>query len=244
MSNTRIWAAVPKTDMAYTKNANVNGNQQTSISGLYMVKLATEVLGPIGEAWGYDVAEERFENTKPITLNGEYLKDGDSLVWEQTHTVRLELWHGSRENTITQFGHTRYRYVTNNGRIMVDEEAPKKSVTDAMKKCLSLLGICSDVYMGLFDDVNYQQAARVENDIKKASDGDAEIAKKLAELEADIADGVKAIPLCPNADAVARVYSIKATKIDRLAPLLMINADEYKKPLAAAYHEKMKEFKE
>lgn len=241
-SNMRIWSAVPKTDMAYTKDANVSGNRQTSVSGLYMVMLATEVLGPIGECWGYEIVDERYENTKPITLNGEMLRDGDAIIWEQTHTIRLVLWHGKRENTVTQFGHTKYRYVSSKGGIIVDEEAPKKSVTDAMKKCLSLIGICSDVYLGLFDDANYKQAAQIENDIKKAGNSDAEYSKKLAELEAEVADGIKAISLCPNPQAVGRVYGIKAAYIDRVAPVLNVNPDEYKNQLNNAYYEKMKEF--
>lgn len=232
--NMRIWSSVPKTDPKYTKAANVDGNRQTSIDGVYMVKLATEVLGPIGECWGYDVVDERYNDTKPHAMK---VNDQDILIWEQVHTVRLSLWHGNKENTVTQFGHTKYRYKTKRGDWHVDTEAPKKSVTDAMKKCLSLLGVCSDVFMGEFDDVNYQQAAAIENDLKRADDRDAEYSKKLNELRADVMDGVAAIGKCPTIEAVGQVYGLKATKIDRVAPSLGLDPAIEKQPLDKAYHE-------
>lgn len=233
--NMRIWSAIPKTDPKYTNpNTNIDGNRQTSIDGVYMVKLATEVLGPIGECWGYDVVDERYNDTKPHVMK---VNDQEILMWEQVHTIRISLWHGSKENTITQFGHTKYRYMTKNKGWYVDTEAPKKSLTDAMKKCLSLLGVCSDVFMGEFDDVNYQQAAAIENDLKRADDRDAEYAKKREELDKDIADGVATIKQCPNMQAVGNVYGLKAAKIDRVAPSLNLDPVALKSKLDEAYHE-------
>lgn len=246
--NMRIWSAVPKTDRAYTQDANVNGNKQTAVSGLYMVKLATEVLGPIGESWGYEITSERYDNTKPVMIKSEsglvILKDGDSIVWEQNHTCLLTLWHGSRENTIQQFGHTKYRYMKSDGsKMIIDDEAPKKSVTDAMKKCLSLLGVCSDVYMGLFDDQNYVAAAETENALKKADNADKAYQEQLDKFRADIEDGVKAIKISPNMDAVGRVYGLKSAMVDRKAPVLGLDAEAEKEPLNIAYFDREKELK-
>lgn len=248
-NNLRIWSAVPKTDRGYTQNANVNGNKQTAVSGLYMVKLATEVLGPIGESWGYEITSERYDNTKPVMIKSEsgldILRDGDSIVWEQNHTCLLTLWHGERENTIQQFGHTKYRYMKSDGsKMIIDDEAPKKSVTDAMKKCLSLLGVCSDVYMGLFDDQNYVAAADTENALKKADNADKAYQEQLEKLRADIEDGVKAIKLSPNMDAVGRVYGLKSGMVDRKAAVLGLDAEAEKEPLNVAYFEKEKELKQ
>lgn len=246
--NLRIWSAVPKTDRSYTKQANVDGNSQTTVSGLYMVMLATEVLGPIGESWGFGVVEERFDNTAPIVLRPGtdkdlpvYLIDNGSIVWEQVHTLKLRLWHGSRDNTIEQFGHTPYRYMTKRGSVYCDKEYAKKSLTDALKKCLSLIGICSDVYMGLFDDQHYAAAADTENALKKADNADREYAERLAKFKADVEDGVKAISMAPNMDAVGRVYGLKAAMIERMSPVLGISAAEEKTPIDKAYHERSKE---
>lgn len=250
MSNMRIWDAVPKTDRSYTQNANVDGNRQTAVSGLYMVKLATEVLGPIGESWGFHVAEERFDNTAPIVMKPGndkempvYLMDNGNIVWEQVHTLKLCLWHGNRDNTIEQYGHTPYRYMTKNGKIYCDKEYAKKSLTDALKKCLSLLGVCADVYMGLFDDHAYVAAADTENAIKKADNADKEILAQIDKFNAEVADAVKAIGMAPNMDAVSKLYGIAAGKVDRKAHLLGLNAETEKTPINDAYFKRERELK-
>lgn len=242
MSNLVLWDSFGKTDPKYTKAANVDGNKQTSLSGNYMVKLATESLGPIGEGWGYKIIEERLDNTKPVMMKGadnklEILKDGDSIVWEQNHTILVELWHGEKSNTFTQFGHTKYRYMKSDGsKMIIDNEYAKKSLTDAMKKCLSLIGVCADVFMGEFDDQGYQQAARLENDLKKADDKDAEYVSKAQQFNDFVADKCKAMEQCPNFKSMQNVYGMAVQKIDREAPILGINAAEAKQDLDILYH--------
>ena len=245
MSNMRIWDAVPKTDRSYTQNANVDGNRQTAVSGLYMVKLATEVLGPIGEGWGFSVVEERFDNTAPMVVKAGndkempvYMMDNGAIVWEQVHTLKLRLWHGAKENTVEQYGHTPYRYMTKTGKVYCDKEYAKKSLTDALKKCLSLLGICADVYMGMFDDQAYVAAADTENALKKADNADAELMKQIDAFRAEVADSVKAIGLAPNMDAVGKLFGLAANKIDRKAAVLGLNADAEKEPINVAYFER------
>lgn len=240
MDNMKLWDSFGKTDPKYTQTANVDGNKQTSLSGNYMVKLATESLGPIGEGWGYTILEERFDNTKPILKRGEngpeILYDNGSIVWEKNHTILVEMWHGNRENTFTQYGHTKFIYMKADlTKVIVDNEYAKKSLTDAMKKCLSLIGVCSDVFMGEFDDIGYQQAAQLENDLKKADDRDTEYANKLEEFNNFIDDRLKAMELCPNIDSMQKVYGLAAQKIDREAPLLGLDPAKEKQPLDKLY---------
>jgi len=249
MNNLELWESFGKTDPKYTKAANIDGNKQTSLSGNYMVKLATESLGAIGEGWGYRILEERLDNTRPIMLleDGKkvMLKDGENIVWEQNHTILIELWHGSKENYFCQFGHTKFRYMKADGsKMIVDNEAPKKSLTDAMKKCLSLIGVCSDVFMGEFDDVSYQQLAALENDLKKADDKDAEFINKKNAFTEFIADKAKAMEMCPNFQAMQSVYGLAAQKIDREAPILGIDPANAKATIDAVYFELDKKFKE
>jgi hypothetical protein len=50
---------------------------------------------------------------------------------------------------------------TKAGRFIVDEDAPKKSVTDALVKCASYLGFAGDIFSGMWDDSKYvEQAGR------------------------------------------------------------------------------------
>lgn len=245
----KLWDSFGKTDPKYTKSANVDGNKQTSLSGNYMVKLATEALGPIGECWGYKILEERFDNTKPVMLMEDnkkvILRDGDSIVWEQNHTILIEMWHTDRANTFSQFGHTKARYMKADGsKMIVDNECAKKSLTDAMKKCLSLIGVCSDVFMGEFDDAGYQQAAQLENDLKKADDKDAEYKNKTDQLNDYVKDKIKAMDMCPDFQSMQGVYGMAVQKIDREAPILGIKPADAKKDLDAKYFEMDNKFKE
>ena len=81
---------------------------------------------------------------------------GEVIGTEIVHVVRVDLWYmqGGNKAKVTQFGQTTF-VGHNKYSVFTDEEAPKKSLTDAMSKCLSLLGFGSDIHMGLWDDVKY-----------------------------------------------------------------------------------------
>ena len=238
------WNQFPKTDEKYTKGANVDGNNLTSIDGVYMVKLATDVLGPIGTGWGYRIVDERFDNGKPIILiDGDkaqgklpiYMTDKGDIVFEKTHTLLLEMWVGEKGNTFSQYGHTKFTYMTNEGKYYVDHEYAKKSVTDAMKKCLSLVGVCSDVFMGEFDDQGYKAVAKLENDLAKANKSDSVYAEKVEELRTFIKVQSVQISLCPTIDAMQKIYTIASGKIVREAPIINLNIDTERAMLDEAY---------
>ena len=48
----------------------------------------------------------------------------------------------------------------------LDDEAPKKAMTDAMTKGFSHLGISADVFLGLFDNNKYVQEMKAKFDAK------------------------------------------------------------------------------
>jgi len=250
-NNMNIWDGFEPTNPDYTKVNNQGGRKSTAITPVYMVKLATDALGPIGVGWGYRVVEERFDNTAPVTLiNGDkaagklpvYMMDNGNIVYERTHTVLIEMWIKGSEKTFSQYGHTRFTYMTKAGTMFVDHDYGKKSVTDAMTKCLSLLGVCSDVYMGEFDDQNYQNAAKLEHDLKKADDKDAEYLSKTEEFNNSIEDKRKAMEQCPNFQAMQNVYGMAVQKIDRESPILGINPADAKAGIDAMYHEMNNKF--
>ena len=240
------WDQFPKTDEKYTKKANVDGNNLTSLDGVYMVKLATQVLGPIGEGWGYRVVSERMDNGKPIILiEGDksssklpvYMTDKGDIVFEKTHTLLLEMWVGEKENTFSQYGHTKFTYMTKKGGYYVDHEYAKKTVTDAMKKCLSLVGVCSDVFMGEFDDAGYKELAKLETDVAKANKGDEVYAQKIADLREYIEGCAMQIKLCPTTGAMQKIYGSANGRITREAQVLGLDPAQEKAPLDAAYQE-------
>lgn len=157
-SNIALWEVVQATDPKYTKDfTRRDGFSGTAINATYQAKKATEAFGPMGLGWGVKILEERYVEGAHMGWNSQ----GSDLGPEKIHVVRIELWykwHGER-GSIEHFGQTKFVGCTTNG-VFTDEEAPKKSVTEATSKCLSLLGFGADVYMGLYDDSKYVSAVR------------------------------------------------------------------------------------
>ncbi|MEQ4657635.1 hypothetical protein [Providencia manganoxydans] len=80
------------------------------------------------------------------------------------------------------YGATPYRYQTNYG-IKVDGEVIKKSLTDAIKKALSMLGFSSDVFMGMHDNPEYVASNKLEYEIKAATDNAEDVTRVRKELD-------------------------------------------------------------
>lgn len=179
MSNLDIWGKVKTTDPKYTKDyKGAGGFSGTSINAHYMIQKATEVFGPCGDGWGYEIVDDRFDKGGPLAS-----PEGKETIYSVMHTLRLSLWYmkdGERK-TITHYGHTPYISANKFG-IQTDMEAPKKSLTDALKKCLSMLGFGADVFMGQFDDIHYVTEARNEFEIQNADSKVDEKAKKHQEF--------------------------------------------------------------
>jgi len=172
-TNMNIWSQVEKTDTRYTKDAKVGGQQITSLNGTAMIMKATEVFGPAGIGFGWSVLEERFDKGAEI-FSGE----GDkriSLGHELNHTVKILFWikQDGQRGEFEQYGCTPYLYKSKYGTT-TDGEAPKKSLTDAIKKSLSMLGFSADVFLGLFEDREYVEQRRDEVKIEQAEDQEAE----------------------------------------------------------------------
>lgn len=172
-NNLRIWERVDKTDTRFTKKAEVNGQKITSLSGTAMIMKATEIFGPAGIGFGWKVLEERFDRGMEI-FAGEGEKRA-SLGFTQNHTVRILFWfilEGQR-GELESYGCTNAVYKSKYG-LSTDGEAPKKSLTDAIKKALSALGFSADVFLGLHDDANYLEQLNEELAIEQAEDRIAE----------------------------------------------------------------------
>jgi hypothetical protein len=147
-----IWNKVCETDKEHTKTFQRGGGfKGTSINQTYQVKRATELWGPIGDKWGFVIAEEAWVDGAPLIENGNVV--GREVV----NVVTIRLWYpgeGGEKAYVEHKGQTifvgknKYGYFT-------DEEASKKSVTDGLSKCLAMLGFSADIYLGLWDDNKY-----------------------------------------------------------------------------------------
>ncbi|WP_315729908.1 hypothetical protein [Bradyrhizobium sp. SZCCHNRI2010] len=141
-TNLVIWNEVEATDPKFTKQFNRGGGfKGTATNATYLIKKATMMFGPIGIGWGWDIVEDRFQPGQ----------DKDVV-----HILRLKLWYkwNDQRGEIEHFGQTQFVGKNKNG-YFTDEEAPKKSLTDALTKCLSTLGFAADIHLGLYDDNRY-----------------------------------------------------------------------------------------
>lgn len=129
--NMALWDNVSKTDPKHTKTVN-KGYKVTAIDQMYQIQMATEQFGPAGKGWGWTISDPIFPPNNTVA-------------------VKITLWHGSRENTIEQYGQKSL------GGGKPDEDAFKKAITDGLTKCLSYLGFNADVFLGKFEDNKYIQ---------------------------------------------------------------------------------------
>ncbi|WP_311751494.1 hypothetical protein [Proteus columbae] len=195
-NNLHIWKRVQRTDPRFTKPLEGVGFAGTSINSNYMIMRATEIFGPIGEGWSYEVIEEKLVPGNPLTervfdenkkqIGVRFLRDGDgSLKYEENHSIKIKFWYITEKGKKAEFesyGATPYRYMTTRG-MKSDPEAIKKSLTDAIKKALSMLGFSSDVFMGMHDNPEYLASNKLEFEIKNASEKAEDITRIRKELD-------------------------------------------------------------
>lgn len=201
--NMRIWSQVEKTDPSATKQAKVGGMNITAISGQHMIMKATEIFGPVGIGWGWEIIEERFDR------GGEIRKDDGTVIGQEVgHVVRIRLWFelDGKRGSVEQYGCTEFTYKSKWG-VTTDTEAPKKSLTDAIKKSLAMLGFSADIFLGLFDDQDYVAQRRAEEDLEKAADQDEEAERQRAERLRWLEIAVQEMAAAPHAHALKAMHT-------------------------------------
>lgn len=145
-TNLRLWSALETTDPKYVKAITGRQYKGSSPNPTYIAKRLTEALGPMGHDWGTTIIEEGYREFGTI-------EDKDYAL---LHRIRLRLWIGDPSRGIEHLGETKVAYRANSGKLIVDDDGAKKSVTDAFVKCASLLGASSDIFLGRWDDNKYQ----------------------------------------------------------------------------------------
>jgi hypothetical protein len=221
MSNLTLWKSLEKTDPKFINDKDRKG--LNSINTQYFFMKATETFGVCGIGWGYEIIEERYDEGVTIT------KGQDVLGVTKNHTIKLKLWFklGEDKGEVLSFGHTPYIYSSKYG-LSVDEEAPKKSLSDAIKKALSMIGVAGDVYLGYWDDINYQNDAINESNINNAADKDAERAKQAQELFKDTTKVIDQMNTSNTLNELHGLYTAMARKLNGKDDSLMIKLTKAK----------------
>jgi len=148
METMKLWRSVCVTDPSAVKPITGKQYKGNSPRPYWVIQRATETFGPCGIGWGIEVVSERFE------------RFGD----EALHIALVRVWYqmDGKRGAIEQMGQTRAAYTSAAKKYIVDEDAPKKSVTDGMVKCLSMLGFAGDIFSGRWDDSKYVEWAAQE----------------------------------------------------------------------------------
>ena len=139
-SNFSIWDQVKHTNPKYTKPfSKFGGKTLTTIDPMYQIQVMTGIFGPVGKGWTYNV---------------NYTYTDKNVFAEVLVKYFDKSWH--------EFGpvsSVQALYKKNGG---LDDEAPKKAMTDAMTKAFSHLGMSADVFLGMFDDSKYVESLKKE----------------------------------------------------------------------------------
>lgn len=152
MDNLQIWNRFTDIDPKFTKPITGKPYKGTSPNPHYVIKCLTEMFGPVGQGFGWEVVAEGFQ---PM---------GDELL----HWCRIRFWHGDGKG-FDAYGQTKAVMKTRNG-IMTDEDAPKKSLTDAITKAAAQIGVASNIFLGRWDDNKY--VAEVNSKFREDEKGD------------------------------------------------------------------------
>ncbi|SVB03413.1 uncharacterized protein METZ01_LOCUS156267 [marine metagenome] len=138
--NREIWDKVKHTNPRWTKPFGKFGKPLTAIDPMYQVMVMTDTFGPVGKGWNYKVSY----TYTPTLVFAEVSVAHNKIFNDSTEWVSWD-WYGpvSSVQALTK----------KNGGL--DDEAPKKAMTDALTKAFSHLGVSADVFLGMFDNSKY-----------------------------------------------------------------------------------------
>lgn len=143
MNNKSLWDSVKVTDPRHVKPITGKTYKGDSPKPYWLIERATEVFGPVGIGWGVNVKSQ------------EFMRMGEHDVLHHAVVSVWYVWEGKRSETFEQMGGTKAAYMSSQGKLIVDEDAGKKSVTDGMVKALSMIGFAGDIFSGQWGDSKY-----------------------------------------------------------------------------------------
>jgi len=233
MSNLDLWNKVEKTDPKHTKAITGKSYQGTSPKPHYLVHKATETFGPIGIGWGFTIVDERIE---------------EGAGGERMHIARVKVWYEweGKRGEVEHIGGTQFSGTRSSGKPFTDEDAPKKSVTDALVKALSMIGFAGDIFMGRYDDSKYVNDLKREEAQQQAAPpalqapvtveaylAQLDAAPNLATLQAVFKDAYTEHPGANSRAALKNKYDARKTALTPIPKTLGDHLDKLERDAAA-----------
>jgi hypothetical protein len=198
--NKALWVRAFTTDPRAVKAITGKQYSGNSPKPYWIVERLTDEFGPCGLGWGFTILNERMER----------LTETDVL-----HVAVLRFWYvlNGQRGEFEQIGQTKAVYEKSKGGFMVDEDAPKKSVTDALVKCASYLGFAGDIFSGMWDDSKYVAWAGEEWDRRYQEQNANPRQDELTTFALDLIEMHKA---GKDLDAIKAWYSAEAWAADNI----------------------------
>jgi hypothetical protein len=210
--NLTIWLREMATDPAFEGRPVVKpftrggGFKGSAINATYIVMRLTQAFGPVGFGWGYEVLADDVIPGAPV-LN----KSGVLLGHEQVQRTRIRFWyypHGrnGERAEFQQVGQTTYvSWSEKFGRFTTDEEAWKKSLTDAITKAASHIGFGADVHIGLWDDNKYVNDRTADSEAQQRALDQAAAAEEIAATKQKAQEIIENLAQAMDPSAITRL---------------------------------------
>lgn len=135
MNNLEIYEmarAVPQEALKEIKAGRLKG--MSDINPMWRIKRLTEIFGPCGIGWWYDITDKRLENDETTMQTAAFV---DILLYYR--------WNGEVSHGIPGTGGSTFVAQERNGAYMSDE-CFKMALTDAISVAAKAIGIGADVY--------------------------------------------------------------------------------------------------
>lgn len=157
--NLRVWLDNEWTNPKFTKPITGKTYSGKSPNVTYVFKRLTAAFGPIGWGWGYEIIRDQdiADPTGGVITNFITIR---FFYYPLPNGRDPEKPEGYGRASFEQIGATTMAYTTRGkdgqpGRAIFDDDAKKKSISDAITKAASMIGICGDLFLGRHDDNKY-----------------------------------------------------------------------------------------
>ena len=139
--NLEIWNKLHETNPDYTKPFKRSGGfSGTAQNPTYAIKKMTDTFGVVGKGWGVDKPDFNVQHAgEEIAV---YCTVG---LWVSVDGERCYSWGVGGDFVLNK----------NKYGLKADDEAFKKSYTDAVGNAMKFFGVAADLHLGMFDDSKY-----------------------------------------------------------------------------------------
>jgi len=209
--NLIVWDKVTRTDPTFTKHNKYAAGGSTSINTTYLFKRATEIFVPICIGWGYKIVSDHIQDGATKHYGTE---QNIKTMTESIHTLRINFWYvlEGQRGEFEQYGHTDFVTLSKQSVVHTESEPQKKSLSDAIKKSLSMLGFSSDIFLGLYDDDQYVKSVKLDLEAEGAEIKIDRQAEKALEFRDWVDEQVTLLHEATNRNAVSLYYK-KAVRV-------------------------------